>query len=857
MSSRSNRQIVDVNSEDEVRLYVLSELKITKKIKVIGGTDGIWDNRLFEFKCNKRFKTGAKWSRHSYSALAQALCYCHKIQNGEVKGVFRLPHTIVICDRNGGFIVETKMFEELIEYECDNFSTPEEQVNALKSIFKEDWIRVYNFDANFWLHQPSNPSRYLINMLEKNNKLIDTEYFDFTNHDSLNRFTQKIKESKSESPKLSITKYNFIGIYDSWLTAFAPKKACRRKWADNFIVDLRGKVKLCEKTGIVKSKFTNWRVSTELYKHFWMYYKRPPHQTVNTFIATNKDMLYSVEDQNNNGDFYTPLNVVRLARQVVNKHISSTTSKTWWDPAAGGGNLFHKFNEKDHVILSTKFEQDVVGLKSNPTIGADLVHEIDFINDDLENSLLFRTKWNQINKIVSKNDELIFFLNPPFDDQAESRGSNVSLPSDFISPNDDVSPRSLRSMHSRFLYKILKISRIIDKKIYVAVFSKTAWVVGPDSRSFFETWKSSFSYRDGFLISSKVFNGVKGNWPCFFSLWEYQPDSSCENFSNLITNVYDKSCNFLGVKKLRPFDSNLVRLSSISKIKKENAIEYKKKMVEVVPVKNEYEVADKVYQDKLPENSLGYLRYVANDVYNSSRRVQITSSIFGPSNSNGTPILEENFEKSLAVYGIRKSIKKTWLHDKDEFYLPRKLNSKIRKLLKTAALYALIDGGYSASLEKLSYKNNIYSFRNEFFILSPLELANVSVNVKNIKSSYAVKWISQNLKNFNKFERETLKKAKHLILSTFQNNIRAKGDASRQLSRVDAGFRQIINGLIDNKNIKIIDSVQLAYNDYLNSKGELKKKIERDVYSCEILDQFLSIDEIEDISSIKYDDKGA
>ncbi len=90
----------------------------------------------------------------------------------------------------------------------------------------------------------------------------------------------------------------------------------------------------------------------------------------------------------------------------------------------------------------------------------------------------------------------------------------------------------------------------------------------------------------------------------------------------------------------------------------------------------------------MPAHSLGYLRVVANDVYNSTQRVQIYSSMCGPSNHNGVAIIPENFEDSLAVYGVRKSVRRNWLNDKDEFYFPKNATVAHLELKRMAAVYA-------------------------------------------------------------------------------------------------------------------------------------------------------------------------
>ena len=645
--------------------------------------------------------------------------------------------------------------------------------------------------------------------------------------------------SKGKIPRISITQSNFIHIFELWMRAFAPKDARRRDWADRFVIDLRCQFTLNAKRGTLSNDGDEWRVSVDTYEAFWSLYKRPPERAVDEYIATNKDLLYDIDDQNNYGDFYTPIKLVGLAQRLITRHLDSKTKKSWWDPAAGGGNLFFRFNQAQNVILSTKFKNDCEGLKNNPSVRSSLVLQLDFINEQVEKDLTLQKEWQNIKSAIGKSDELVFFLNPPFNDQAESRGTNESLPKNFLSHADvdKVSPRSLRAQHTRFFYRILSIAEALEKPVWVAAFSKVAWVVGPDSRSFYDRWSSSFSFKDGFLVSSKVFNGTKEEWPCLFSLWHFDPKKKPTRNNKLTLNVYDSSYEWLGQKVLSPFDGELIRLSEIAKLER-SVLGKREDYVTVPPLDNEYEICKKPYEDALPKNALGYFRMTSNDVYNSAKRVQFFSSIFGPSNHNGVPVLKENFAQCLSVYGIRKSVRRTWLNDKDEFYLPKKLTAAHETLLRKAAVFALVDGGYASSIENIKYKSKQYSFDNEFFILSNLELRNLDAEYVPSTEPYAVSWLKTIKSDLTNLEEDAIKAAKDLIKASFKSGIRAKGDPKRQLWRGNAGVRQLINGLLDVKNIEIPESLKSSYDEFLKAKEKLRAEIERSAYKLEVLMPF-------------------
>ncbi|MCP4912810.1 MAG: hypothetical protein GY909_06805 [Oligoflexia bacterium] len=851
-------QLEETTKEDEVRLILSDALGISLFLKLIGSTDGFWNGNLFEFKYDKKFRGSSRWNRSAYATLAQGIFYCRKILNYEIEDVEELPHTIVVLDKSGGFFVKTEDIDAILCLNPDSFSTSIEALkDGLQLLLGNDYKQIVR-DCNFsWSTPPSSQDEGLVKMLQQSNLLEKINYYDFSKAGQLQLFLETIKDSEGKIPQIPITKNNFIPIYEKWFSAFAPADASKRDWADKYIMDLRLQYNLNQRTGELVSEHNSFDVPVDRYKSFWKLYRRPPEDSVDKFIATNKDLLFDVYDQNNHGDFYTPLRVADMAQSIIFKYIDDSNKKrVWWDPAAGGGNLFFKFTGPNKVILTTKFDNDVDGLKSNISVNSDHVMQLDFVQDLVEKDMLHIDKWKKIEKMTKGANEIVFFMNPPFDDQAESRGENQSLPVGFFDDCDttDVTARSLRAMHTRFLYRIQSLARRMNKKVWVAVFSKTGWIVGPDSKSFFKNWSSDFRYKDGFIISSKVFNGVKAEWPCIFSLWEFceRQVDEIESYSPKSLDVFDKNYNYVGKKTIIPFSESFKRMSDIAKLDKK--LKKELTFVPAVPLQNEFEVAEKVYEDKLPKDALGYIRIVANDVYNSAKRVQITSSIFGPSNHNGSPIIDSNFVEALAVYGIRKCVRKTWLNDKDEFYIPSSLSAAHEKLIQKAAIFALIDGAYASSMKGLKYKGKSYSFRNQFFICSNLEIRSWGSKDHNFEDSHAFNWIKKNRSKFTKQELNAIDVTKKLIKESFKNNVRSKGDTKRQIKRGDAGIRQLINGLFEFDGAKLPQKLLDTYSEYQKTKEALRESLEKDVYKLMVI---LPFEESSDFGPAKKTSKKA
>ena len=73
--------------------------------------------------------------------------------------------------------------------------------------------------------------------------------------------------------------------------------------------------------------------------------------------------------------------------------------------------------------------------------------------------------------------------------------------------------------------------------------------------------------------------------------------------------------------------------------------------------------------DKLAEGAVGYLESAGSDVQHSAQAVSFASD--PRSNGNGWSITPDNFKKSMAIFAVRKSVKKTWLNEHDQFTVPK------------------------------------------------------------------------------------------------------------------------------------------------------------------------------------------
>lgn len=120
---------------------------------------------------------------------------------------------------------------------------------------------------------------------------------------------------------------------------------------------------------------------------------------------------------------------------------------------------------------------------------------------------------------------------------------------------------------------------------------------------------------------------------------------------------------------------------------------------------------------KLVKNALGYFLNSANSVMLNRTGCSLFSS--GYSNGHGFSITIENFTKVCTLFSARKLIIETWDTQKDEYLKPNEDHQKFRKYQNDSIVYSLFSTySYQSSLRQITYKNQLWNIKNEFFWMS-------------------------------------------------------------------------------------------------------------------------------------------
>jgi hypothetical protein len=137
---------------------------------------------------------------------------------------------------------------------------------------------------------------------------------------------------------------------------------------------------------------------------------------------------------------------------------------------------------------------------------------------------------------------------------------------------------------------------------------------------------------------------------------------------------------------------------------------------------------------KIAINAIGSMNNNSNQIYKSGTEVFITTS---PTSLNANvDIIPENFYKVLSLFTVRKSIKMNWINEKDEYVAPDESHPEFKNFKIDSIVYSLFNSGSAqSSLRQITYKDQLWDIKNEFFWMSKNEMTEL-VNQNNYTELY-------------------------------------------------------------------------------------------------------------------------
>jgi hypothetical protein len=132
---------------------------------------------------------------------------------------------------------------------------------------------------------------------------------------------------------------------------------------------------------------------------------------------------------------------------------------------------------------------------------------------------------------------------------------------------------------------------------------------------------------------------------------------------------------------------------------------------------------------KMMDGGIGYMYACKNIPESNMTNISIFSSGFSASNSNGYTILQKNFFETTCLFFVRKSITSNWKNHKDEYLAPNVNHQDYQQFTNDSVVYSLFNNSsQQSSLRQITYKDQLWDIKNEFFWMSKEEMMELANN---------------------------------------------------------------------------------------------------------------------------------
>lgn len=535
------------------------------------------------------------------------------------------------------------------------------------------------------------------------------------------------------------------------------------------------------------------------YRNFWAIYHRPPEEEHRAYLLERRDSLLPLDERSFKGAYYTPLHIVDKAYDLL----TQTLGKNWqqnyivWDMCCGVGNLEVKHSNYRNIYMSTLDKADIDVMTASHTCVAATKFQYDYLNDDVTDFgeidySLTRKMPETLRQAIADTKakkkgakKILVLMNPPYGEanSGDTRTGNGKNKTDIATTRVGASMDGLgyasRELFVQFLTRIL----CELPGATIAMFSTLKYVNAPNFEQFREQWKAK--YLGGFVVHSQAFDGLKGDFPIGFLVWD---TSKKGVLAEIETLALDKEGNQLGKKAFYNVPNEKFLSGWLPRLKTST---YN------IPLKNA--IAPQTAHAKVTtwhEEAIGYMLANANDMQNAAQLTALLSSVY--SAGNGFYVTEDNLWKAAIVFAVRRLIKPTWLNDRDQFLQP---SGELTETFKSDCLVWMLFNGsnLTAGADKLEWNDKKWSLVNHFVPYTEQEVGASGRFESDFMSNYLAQLkLSPEAKAVLN---EGRKLWKQYHATQFEKKIRDEF----KLNRPDVGWYQIRKALEANNDAGMVD----------------------------------------------------
>lgn len=484
---------------------------------------------------------------------------------------------------------------------------------------------------------------------------------------------------------------------------------------------------------------THELASHDGYRKFWQIYHRPPEAEHRHYLLERRDSLLPLDERSFKGAYYTPLKVVDKAYDLLAKTLGKNWQQNYivWDMCCGLGNLEVKHSNHRNIFMSTLDQANIDVMKASRTCVAATHYQYDYLNDDIDDfgnidysitNKLPKALQQAITDANAKKvgaKKILVLINPPYAEAANTLGNegktdvaNTQIGALMSNAGYGYAAREL------FVQFVARIQKEIPNAS-LALFSKLKYVNAPNFEQFRERWKAK--YLGGFVVHSKAFDGLNGNFPIGFLVWD---TSKKQVIKEIETEALNKEADWVGEKHFYTLPSNTF-LS-------EWFIRPRSNDIDAFPLKNVLTPTTStkdVRGTKWANGAIGSMLCKGNDLQNAGTQTALLSS--GYCSAGGYFVTDKNLWQSAIIFSVRCLIKPTWLNDRDQFLQP---TEPLKPSFKTDCLIWMLFNGsnLTASANDLEWNDKQWSIVNHFIPFTETE-----VNApKRFESDFMVQYLA-------------------------------------------------------------------------------------------------------------------
>lgn len=683
-----HEKLKSAKTEEDVKDIYIKALGIKKYSKglVDISTDEIW------------FEAKDKGTSSTYKMFTQLLFYVQKtMDKGE-----HIPPLLAVIDTEKAAIMKTE--------------------NALP-LLKKKTIK--------WGKRPSDVSH---ESLEEVSAFIGTYLVSFRIETHEKEFIETVKAAikTGEIIRTQITPDNLKQVFDKWVEMIGREIGGVQEDQYNllFFADIMSDgsiathenlpAKLVHVNG-QPAFFLNGKMyelgSKEGYRQFWAIYHRPPEKEYRDYLLERRDSLIPLDERSFKGAYYTPLHVVDKAYDTLADLLGKNWQREYivWDMCCGVGNLEVKHSNPRNVFMSTLDQADVDVMIATKTCVSATRFQYDYLNDDINE--FGQIDYSITGKVpqglrdaIAQGRKILVLINPPYAEVGSGIGKGDKNKKEVEQTKVNASMNLGYASKELFVQFMVRIAQEIPTAT-LAMFSTLKYVNAPNFEEFRESWKAK--YLGGFIVHSKAFDGLKGEFPIGFLAWKTNntslPTRDSESDGGSITEitaeVLDKNGKPIGEKRFYNLPKKMYLNAWIKKLNTNNQL--------ALPLSNAITVSINPRIKMSCDNAKGFLFAGNNDFQNASTGTLITSSIYTGRNGGGTYLDEKNLWQAAIVFSVRRLIKPTWINDRDQFLQPTEPLSDEFK--QDCLIWMLFNGSnLTASADGLEWNGHTWSIVNHF-----------------------------------------------------------------------------------------------------------------------------------------------